>query len=135
MGTGYFGTVLSMMQFAANTAALVPRKEVLAIMPGTSNRPADIYPPMRGLPTALDVTVISTLQKKTVLGASSSQGFALRVRRGKWWLMQRPAVWSGAFSFLWWWRLLVGGVRSRFTPLRALAGCRDNDWDIPCPDH
>ena len=77
MGTGYFGTVLSMTQFAANTAALVPRKEVPAIIPGTSSRPADIYHSLRGLPAGLDATVISTLQKKNVLGASSSQGFAL----------------------------------------------------------
>lgn len=68
---------------AAQSAALAPRKEVPALIPGISSRPADIYLPnwKRGQPAALDVTVISTLQQQTVEGASDSQGHALTVGR------------------------------------------------------
>ena len=57
---------------AAQSAALVPRKEVPSLIPNTQCRPADIYLPnwKRGLPVALDVTVISTLQSLTVNQAS-----------------------------------------------------------------
>ena len=66
---------------AAQSAALAPRKEVPSLIPGTSNRPADIYLPnwAQGRPAALDVTVISTLQSLTVSKASTSQGHALRI--------------------------------------------------------
>lgn len=66
---------------AAQTAALAPRKEVPSLIPGSSSRPADIYLPnwKRGLPAALDVTVISTLQQQTVDGASTTPGYALKV--------------------------------------------------------
>ena len=64
-------------------SALAPRKEVPALIPGTSNRPADVFLPIRkrGQPVALDVTVISTLKNLTVAGASSTQGHALSVAR------------------------------------------------------
>ena len=63
------------------SAALAPRKEVPALIPGTSSRPADVYLPnwRRGQPAALDVTVISTLQQLTLEGAASTQGHALSV--------------------------------------------------------
>ena len=66
---------------AANTVALAPTMEVPALIPGTSSWPGNIHRPFwkRGQPAALDVTVISTIQKETVLGASSYQGFSLRV--------------------------------------------------------
>ena len=66
---------------AAQSAALAPRKEVPSLIPGTFSRPADIFLPnwQRGQPAALDVTVISTLQQSTLLGAASTQGHALVV--------------------------------------------------------
>ena len=66
---------------AAQSAALAPRKEVPALIPGTRSRPPDVYLPnwKRGQPTALDVTVISTLQQLTLEGAMTSQGHALSV--------------------------------------------------------
>ena len=66
---------------AAQSAALAPRREVPSLIPGSSSRPADIYLPhwKRGLPAALDVTVISSLQQLTVVGASTTQGHALAV--------------------------------------------------------
>ena len=66
---------------AAQSAALAPRREVPALIPGASSRPADLYLPYwkRGRPAALDVTVISTLQKTTIQGAAVRQGFALGV--------------------------------------------------------
>ena len=55
---------------AAQSAALVPRKEVPSLIPGTNSRPADIFLPnwCMGRPAALDVTVISTLQPLTLAG-------------------------------------------------------------------
>ena len=49
---------------AAQSAALAPRREVSSLMPSSQNRPADVYLPswIKGLPAALDVTVISTMQ-------------------------------------------------------------------------
>ena len=68
---------------AAQSAALAPRKEVPALIPGNCSRPADIYLPnwRRGQPAALDVTVISALQQLTVEGAADTQGHALTVGR------------------------------------------------------
>ena len=52
-----------------------------ALIPGTCSRPADIYLPnwRRGQPAALDVTVISTLQRLTLHGAATIQGHTLSV--------------------------------------------------------
>ena len=70
---------------AAQSVALASLKEVLALIPGTCNRPADIYVPnwIRGQPAALDITVISTLQQQTLEGAATTQVHALSV--GKEW--------------------------------------------------
>ena len=55
----------------AQSAALAHRREVPSLIPGSQTRPADIYLPSwkRGCPTALDLTVISTLQQATIQGA------------------------------------------------------------------
>ena len=44
-------------------------------------RPADVFLPHwdRGLPTALDISVISTLQQRTMHGAAENQGYALSI--------------------------------------------------------
>ena len=65
----------------AQTAALAPRKEVPSLFPDSRSRPADVYLPYwkRGQPAAMDVTVISPLQQKTLAAASISQGHALTV--------------------------------------------------------
>ena len=70
---------------AAQSAALAPRKEVTSLISDTNSRPADIFLPnwSRGLPAALDVTVISTLQTSTLSGAAKDQGYALRVGEGR----------------------------------------------------
>ena len=66
---------------AAQSAALAPRREVLSLVPRTQSRPAVIYLPCwkRGRSAALDVTVISTLQKSTLRGAAENKGHALLV--------------------------------------------------------
>jgi hypothetical protein len=66
---------------AAQTAALAPRKEFPSLVPCSQSRPADIFLPNweRDRPAALDVSVISTLQRLTLSGAASVQGHALRV--------------------------------------------------------
>ena len=66
---------------STQSAGLAPRREVPSIIPNSSSRPADIYLPFwsGGRPAALDVTVISPLQKSTITASSSSQGAALTV--------------------------------------------------------
>ena len=53
---------------SAQSAALCPRKEMPSLIPGSKSRPADIYLPYwtHGKPAALDVSVISPLQKLTL---------------------------------------------------------------------
>ena len=55
-----------------SAGALVPRKEVPSLIPSSQSRPAYIFLPnwKRGQPAALDVTVISTLQRLTLQGAA-----------------------------------------------------------------
>ena len=66
---------------AAQSAALAPRKEVPALIPGSGCRPADVYLPnwLGGRPTALDVSVISPLQQRTLFEAANTPGHALQV--------------------------------------------------------
>ena len=54
-----------------------------SLIPGTSSRLADVFLPTwkNGQPVALDVTVISTLQKLTLVEAASSVGYALSVAK------------------------------------------------------
>ena len=66
---------------AAQSAALAPRREVPSLIPGSCSRPADLYLPVWkcGRPSALDITVISPLQKLTLAKAAVIQGSALLV--------------------------------------------------------
>ena len=66
---------------AAQSAALAPTKEAPNLVPGSSARPADILLPYwcRGRPAALDVSVISPLQRLTLADAASTQDHALSV--------------------------------------------------------
>ena len=66
---------------AAQSAALVPRQEAPALIPGSQSRPADVFLSIwsQGRPAALDITVISPLQQATVQSAASSQCYALLV--------------------------------------------------------
>ena len=62
---------------AAQSAALAPRKEVPSLIPGTHNRPADVYLPCwkRGRPAALDINNA----KVTIRSAAENQGHALLI--------------------------------------------------------
>ena len=66
---------------SAQSAALAPQREVPSLIPNSQSQPADIFLPCwkRDQPAALDVTVISTMQRATVNGAASTQGHALLV--------------------------------------------------------
>ena len=67
---------------AAQSAALAPRQEAPALIPGPQSCPADVFLPIwsRGCPAALDITVIlSPLQQATFQSAASTQGHALLV--------------------------------------------------------
>ena len=67
---------------AARTATLSPRKELPALIPGSSSHPADVYLPCwhRGKPAAFDISVISPVQALTIDSAATIQGYALTVR-------------------------------------------------------
>ena len=62
-------------------AALAPRKEVPALISGSGCRPADVYLPnwLGGRPAALDVSVISPLQQRTLFEAANTPGHAVQV--------------------------------------------------------
>ena len=62
-------------------AALAPRKAVPALIPGSNSRLTNIYLPnwIMDQPAALDVSVISTLQRQTLVGATNTQDHALQV--------------------------------------------------------
>ena len=70
---------------AAQSATLAPKKEAPALIPNASSRPADVYLPTweRGLPSALDVTVISPLQQQTVDITATTQGHAITVAESR----------------------------------------------------
>ena len=61
---------------AAQAAALSPRREAPYLIPNSSSRLVDILLPSwcQGRSAALDVSVISPLQKLTVSGAATSPG-------------------------------------------------------------
>ena len=69
------------MLATAQPAALAPRKKVPSLIAGVSSHPADLYLPCwkNGKPAALDVTVISPLQKLTIQEAYTTQVHTLSV--------------------------------------------------------
>ena len=66
----------------ASSAALAPLREVPGLIAGSQSRPADVFLPAwtNGGPTALDVTVVSPMQKALIRGAASTAGHALQHR-------------------------------------------------------
>ena len=66
---------------AAQAAALGPRREAPCLVPNSSSQPEDVLLPswIQGRSAALDVSVISPLQKLTLNGAATSPGHALNV--------------------------------------------------------
>ena len=67
---------------AAQSAALASRRKVTSLILETNSRPKDMYLLWWkcSKPAALDMTVISLLQKLTIEGAASTQGHALQIR-------------------------------------------------------
>ena len=74
-------TIRDALFSVAQTAAIAPRKVVPSLNLGTSSWPADVYLPVwkRLQPAALDISVISTMQQRTIVGASNSRGYVLRL--------------------------------------------------------
>ena len=87
---------------AAQSAALAPTKEAPNLVPGSSARPADILLPYwcRGRPAALDVSVISPLQRLTLADAASTQGHALSVGVHRKLTSNLPACRAAGVDFL-----------------------------------
>ena len=73
-----------------------------SLVPGSASRPADVFLPTweRGQPAALDVTVVSTLQNRTVAGAASVSGYALSVARERKVAAHSEACQSAGVSFV-----------------------------------
>ena len=69
----------------AQAAALGPVREGRFLLPGSDQRPADVFIPSwaEGLDCALDVTVINPLQDATVVRAAAEPGYALGVAYGR----------------------------------------------------
>ena len=87
---------------AAQSAALAPRREAPSLVPGSQSRPADIYLPCwkRGRPAAVDVTVISTMQRSTIQGAAENQGHALRIAEERKFAAHGAACQAAGISFI-----------------------------------
>ena len=115
------------LYLGAQCTALVPRREVPSLIPGSRSCPADIYLPIweRGQPAALDVMVISTLQQQTIPGASTTQGHALSV--GEKWKMAAQAEACGGI----YWMLERPGGQPR--PYGDLDDCWARGWHPPPP--
>ena len=77
----HHGSLRDALYSAAQSVALAPRREVSSLIPKSCSGPVDVYLPhwKMGLPAALDITLISTLQQKIISGASTAQGHALSV--------------------------------------------------------
>ena len=67
--------------FAAQATTLGPRREAPSLVPNSSSRPVDILLPSwnQGRSAALDVSVISPLQKLTLNAAATTLGHVLNV--------------------------------------------------------
>ena len=68
----------------AKQASLAPAKEQSALLPGSQAKPADVYIPgwANGRDAALDVTVVSSLQKELRKRAAAEVGSAAARRHG-----------------------------------------------------
>ena len=104
-----------------------------SLVPGSASRPADVFLPTweRGQPAALDVTVASTLQNRTVAGAASVSGYAISVARERRWLhTQRPASqWEFHLS-LWWSKHWGVGMKRRFVQSLPSVVRRVDTWEF-----
>ena len=87
---------------AAQSAALALRRGAPSLVPGSQSRPADIYLLCwkRGRPAALDVTVISTMQRSTIQGAAENQGHALRIAEERKFAAHVAACQAAGISFI-----------------------------------
>ena len=74
--------IRDVLYHAAASAALGPRREV-PVSGNSQSRPADVYIPNwnRGRPAALDLTVISPLQRATLREAATAAGHALAIAK------------------------------------------------------
>ena len=79
-----------------------PPSRPASLIPGTQNRPADVYLPCwkRGRPAALDITVISTMQKATIQSAAENQGHALLVAEERIFAAHGATCQAAGISFL-----------------------------------
>ena len=90
---------------AAQSAALALRKEVPSLIPGSSSLPADVFLPLlkQGRPAALKcmcMTIISSLQQQTIIGAATTQGYALGVRENRKFTAHQKACSSVGIRFI-----------------------------------
>ena len=86
----------------AQAATLGPRREAPCLVPNSSSRPADVLLPSwsQGRSAALDVSVISPLQKLTLNGAATSPGHALNVGANRKLAAGLPACRAAGVEFI-----------------------------------
>ena len=82
---GMHDAIRDVLFSAAQAATLAPRKEVPSLSLAQAVAQSDVYLLnwKRGQPAAIDVTVISTLQQQTQMGAANTPGHALTVAEEK----------------------------------------------------
>ena len=88
--------------FAAQAAALGPRREAPSLVPNSSSHPADILLSIwsQGKSAALDVSIMSPLQKLTLSGAATSPGHALNVGANRKLAASLPACLAAGEEFI-----------------------------------
>lgn len=94
------------MYLAAQSAPLVPRKEVSSLIPGSHSHFADVYLNWKkGQPATLDVSVISTLRSSFWLGPLPPRAMPSQWGWRASWLPTPPPVTPlGSTSSRWRWR-------------------------------
>ena len=96
------------------------------MIPGGKSRPADLYFShwRHGKPAALDVTVISPLQKLTLQGAATTQGHALVIGEERKLALHSSACHSAGISFFPLVAESLGGWSREAVEMIKSIGCR-----------
>ena len=111
---------------AAQSAALAPTREAPGLVPGSQSRPADILLPIwsRGHSAALDIHVISHLQRQTVQEAATTPGHALQVSIQRKLAAHLSACRAAGVEFVPFVAEALGGLAAvTITTIRAIGKC------------
>ena len=121
---------------AAQSAALAPRKEKPSLVPGSASRPAcrclSSNMGERSACFSIDVTVVSTLQNRTAVGAASvsCSGYALSVARKRKVATHSEACQWWFHLFLWWSKHWGVGMKRRSIQSLPSVARMVNAWEF-----